>query len=194
MAGVDAGLGHLLDILTAAGTLHNTVIAFSSDNGGVPYAGALNYPWRGGKATVWEGGVRSPGFLHWPAGGLKPRRHPGLVHVSDWLPTLLALAGGEGGPALDGVDQSAALRGGPPARTAVHIHRDTVVDSHVYRRGDWKIIVGHHYIPFLFSQGGLSVMSLPETCFQFTTRLKIGRWTGAAGGAAWWSRCLTCWT
>ena len=67
---------------------------------------------------------------------------------------------------LDGVNQVPALLGGKPARESVHIHRDFLQDSHIYRsdlclypiiiqsvnvrKGNWKIIVGHHEIPFIF--------------------------------------------
>ena len=54
---------------------------------------------------------------------------------------------------LDGVDQFSALqmvKSGP--RKSVHIHRDWDRDGHAYRRGPWKIIVGHHFLPFFFTE------------------------------------------
>ena len=54
---------------------------------------------------------------------------------------------------LDGVDQFSALqmvKSGP--RKSVHIHRDWDRDGHAYRRGPWKIIIGHHFVPFLNSK------------------------------------------
>ena len=69
----------------------DTIIAYSHDNGGVPYAGALNYPLRGGKATAYEGGSRSPGFVHAPKLLPRSRNHQGLFHVSDFFPTLVSM-------------------------------------------------------------------------------------------------------
>ena len=57
-AGIDEGVGELTSLLAEHGELQDTVILYSHDNGGVPYAGALNYPLRGAKATAYEGGVR----------------------------------------------------------------------------------------------------------------------------------------
>ena len=141
--------------------LDNTIIAYSHDNGGVPYAGALNYPLRGAKATAYEGGCRSPGFIHAPK-MLPTGHHTGLFHVSDYFPTLLSIASRMSGDnktntvteddTLDGVDQVDALIDGTSARDSVHIHRDFALNTHIYRKGDWKLIVGHHSIPFIFTQ------------------------------------------
>ena len=51
-------MGLLTSLLAEHGELQDTVLLYSHDNGGVPYAGALNYPLRGAKATAYEGGVR----------------------------------------------------------------------------------------------------------------------------------------
>ena len=157
--GVDEGVAQLRTRLLQAGVLQDTVIAFSSDNGGVPYAGALNYPYRGAKTGAYEGGVRSPGFLHLPAVLGEGRQLAGLAHVSDWLPTLLAIVNTVTNSStpppqgLDGVDLlPAMLSRSPSPRQSVHINRDPIQDSQAYRRGQWKIIVGHHYMPFLFTK------------------------------------------
>ena len=59
VAGIDEGVGDIVRLLEKHKILDNTIIAYSHDNGGVPYAGALNYPLKGAKATAYEGGVRS---------------------------------------------------------------------------------------------------------------------------------------
>ena len=90
--GVDEGVGRITNLLEEKKMLENTIIIFSSDNGGVPYAGAFNYPFRGGKATLYEGGVRSAGFIHaptfFPPGGFE---YKDLFHVTDFFPTLSAM-------------------------------------------------------------------------------------------------------
>ena len=159
VAGIDEGVGQRVDLLRTRGVLDNTVIAYSVDNGGVPYAGALNYPFRGAKTTVYEGGVRVPGFIYAPRHLGKNVDFPGLFHVADFFPTFAAIVNStqriEKAGELDGVDQLQSLQkndGLDHARTSVHIHRDLDRDSHAYRRGPWKLIVGHHFVPFFFSK------------------------------------------
>jgi len=158
VAGIDEGIGSILQVLTKQGILEDTIIAFSIDNGGVPYAGALNYPLRGAKTTLFEGGVRSPGFIYYPK-QIKSQDFSPLFHVSDFFPTLSALVNKvsngstplPSGP-MDGVNQVESLLGKQPgARTSVHIHRDYDRDGHAYRRGPWKVIVGHHCMPFFYT-------------------------------------------
>ena len=114
---------------------NNTVIIFSSDNGAPPASDdvnhqvgqnpgwiARNYPFRGHKALIWEGGTRVAGFVHSP---LLPKSVQGtvsnaLMHVTDWLPTIVNLAKGSTSRnlALDGKDQWATITGdAPDART-----------------------------------------------------------------------------
>ena len=97
--------------------LDNSIIIFMSDNGGdIPQSS--NYPFRGQKRTNWEGGIRSPGFIRGTTSGLGqlPRgiKFNKLMHVTDWLPTLVRGMLGESTKnckRLDGVDQWNALRG-----------------------------------------------------------------------------------
>ena len=83
-----------LQALRDAGMWDETVLLFTSDNGGNPVAGGMNYDFRGLKSTAWEGGVRVPGFIRAPARyGFPARDFSGMVHVADWMPTFLSLAG-----------------------------------------------------------------------------------------------------
>ena len=78
----------------------NSVIVFISDNGArfistVEGADKPNYPLKGFKNTIYEGGARVPGFVHSPLLEQPGRRYQGLLHMVDFLPTLVNLAGGE---------------------------------------------------------------------------------------------------
>ena len=161
VAGIDEGIGKMTEILKKYDMLENTIIAYSHDNGGVPYAGALNYPFRGAKGTAWEGGVRSPGFIHAPKLLKNSFDFKGLFHVTDYFPTFVSMINSVANESnsindvelIDGIDQFSSLHlQTDGSRKTVHIHRDPGTDSHTFRKGPWKIIVGHHYIPFPFSK------------------------------------------
>jgi len=111
---MDTAIGNVLAALKSKGLYDNTLIVFSSDNGGPIYnngtAGANNYPLRGGKASNWEGGVRVNAFA---SGGFIPPKAKGtkkvdLIGVWDWYATFSALAG------VDPTDTRAALAKLPP--------------------------------------------------------------------------------
>jgi arylsulfatase A-like enzyme len=75
---LDRNIGRVLKTLKDKGLDDNTIVIFTSDNGGAHYVGldGLNSPYRGWKATFFEGGIRVPMFMRWPAGipkGVKPQ-------------------------------------------------------------------------------------------------------------------------
>lgn len=152
LAAVDAAVGRITDALTDAGLRDRTLVVFSSDNGG-PNPGRLssNRPLRAGKGTVYEGGVRACAFACWPG-----RIPPGTtvdqpVHVIDWFPTLLKLAGGPPDQPLplDGRDVWPVLtQGAKSPHEAILLARSPTRAA--LRMGDWKLVPGPAGAPELY--------------------------------------------
>ena len=128
---LDRNVGRLLESVDKLGLRENTLIVFSSDNG-PQFGGAgddcldrFNCQLHGSKGSTYEGGIRVPAILRWPAGLQKNDSGDNtFFHMCDWLPTILSLAGVEAPKniKLDGVDQTAALRG-----EAVHLQSKTLL-------------------------------------------------------------------
>ncbi len=139
---LDDQVGRVVAALEQRGLMTNTLILFSSDNGGPTGLGATNRGLRASKATLYEGGVRVPAFASWrsriPAGTVVNAP----LHVVDWYPTLLALAGAETRQPLplDGRDAWATITKGAPSP-----HEDILINavprSGAIRMGDWKLVL-----------------------------------------------------
>ena len=116
---MDEAAGNITSVLKEVDMWNDTLFIMSTDNGGPTAQMASNYPLRGGKGTLWEGGVRGIGFLtggNLAQFGIKnvPRVSRGLLHVSDWNPTLCDFAGGcpmEPAQPLDGVSARGLISG-----------------------------------------------------------------------------------
>ncbi|PKP83355.1 MAG: sulfatase [Alphaproteobacteria bacterium HGW-Alphaproteobacteria-18] len=95
MRAVDRSVGRIMEKLEEEGLADNTIIVFSSDNGGAGYIGIpeINAPFRGWKITLFEGGIRVPLFVKWP-GVIEPGTvvDEPVAHI-DVMPTLAAAAG-----------------------------------------------------------------------------------------------------
>lgn len=112
---LDRGIGEVLDALEANGVADNTIIVFTSDNGGAHYIGLddINAPYRGWKATFFGGGIRVPTFFIWP-GVVEPEGEmAGLTQHIDFAPTLAAIAGAQlpADRLIDGRDLTPFLTG-----------------------------------------------------------------------------------
>ncbi len=116
---MDKGLERVLDELKRQGIEDNTLVMFTSDNGpqfsgeGEMCTVRFNCDFNGAKGLVYEGGIRVPMVLRWPDGLDGGRHFHEMVHFTDWLPTLLAVAGLEppAGLRLDGCNVLPVLRG-----------------------------------------------------------------------------------
>jgi len=140
-------LGNVTRALIDAKLWDNTLVVFTTDNGGWPQHSGNNYPLRGGKVTYWEGGVRGVSFIQGkgvPA-NLAGTKSNALLHATDWLPTLVTVSGGKQGGTLplDGYDQWAVItQGATNQRTEVLHNIDQVAGNAALRVGDWKILTG----------------------------------------------------
>ena len=92
---MDAEIGKLLDLLDATGQADDTLVVYTTDNGGSTCNFADNTPLRGTKYTVWEGGIRVPMLWRWPARLPSAQQTDALVSTLDLVPTLVAAAGDE---------------------------------------------------------------------------------------------------
>ncbi|KAK2822853.1 hypothetical protein Q5P01_022918 [Channa striata] len=103
---VDEAVRNVTYALRKLGYYKNSVIIYSTDNGAQPFTGGSNWPLRGRKGTYWEGGVRGVAFVHSPLLRRRRRVSRALLHITDWFPTLVNLAGGDISQSrgLDGFD------------------------------------------------------------------------------------------
>jgi arylsulfatase A-like enzyme len=140
---LDRGVGKVMQALRDEGLDQNTLVIFTSDNGGAAYVGipGLNQPFRGWKATYFEGGLRVPFFIHWPAQIPAGSEIAGPVHHFDIFRTAVAAAGGnDTDPVRDGVNLLPFLSGQSIERP----HQVLFWRSggyRVVRNGDWKLQV-----------------------------------------------------
>jgi arylsulfatase A-like enzyme len=112
---MDRQVGRVVDALTAAQIAGNTIVIFTSDNGGERFADT--WPFTGKKSELLEGGLRIPAIVRWPA-QIRPGRVSDQVMMTmDWLPTLLEAAGTQPDAAFpsDGMSLLAALTGDAPS-------------------------------------------------------------------------------
>lgn len=151
LTALDESVGKVTKALHAKGMLENTIIVFSSDNG-APHIGnsdhtvGSNFPLRGGKPSIWEGGSRVPAFVWSPLFKKSGYISKQLMHISDWLPTLLQAAGYDTSALptnLYGVSQWQTLQeNGPSPRDSVlyNVIAGCKDKSWALRVGDMKLL------------------------------------------------------
>ena len=149
---IDDTVGRLLDKLESLKLTDKTIVIFTSDNGGLhvpegPHPKVThNTPYRAGKGFVYEGGLRIPLIVRWPGHVPAGKVFNDPVINTDWVPTLLELAGRPVPSGLDGVSFAALLtgRGPAPERNLFwhfpHYTNQGSRPSGAMREGDWMLV------------------------------------------------------
>jgi len=140
MEAMDQNVAKVLDALERTGKAQDTIVVFTSDNGGERFS--QTWPFIGHKGEVLEGGVRVPIIVRWP-GHIAPGSQSRQVMASmDFLPTLLAMAGGNVAKAgtFDGQDLSGQLTGRAPDIERTLFWRFKANEQAAVRKGDWKYV------------------------------------------------------
>jgi arylsulfatase A-like enzyme len=140
VAAMDQQVGRVLKALDSAGIARNTIVVFTSDNGGERFSNT--WPFSGKKTELLEGGLRIPALVRWP-GRIKPKSTTDQVAMTmDWMPTLLAAAGTQPDPAYppDGINLLPMLtQDAPPVSRRVY-WRYRANAQQAVRDGDMKYL------------------------------------------------------
>lgn len=147
---MDDAVGMVLNTLDRLGLEDDTIIVFTSDNGGVSAGdgkATSNLPLRGGKGRQWEGGIREPFYIKWPDSTVRGGVCDIPVIGNDFFPTLLELAGIDLLPKqhIDGVSLVPLLKGDSIEERSLYWHYPHYGNqggepSSIVRKRDWKLI------------------------------------------------------
>lgn len=137
---MDAQVGRVLQALDSAGIANNTIVIFTSDNGGERFADT--WPFSGKKTELLEGGLRIPALISWPGKIPAGRTTEQVAITMDWVPTLLAAAGAEADPAfsLDGMNVLPQLAANAPPVPRKLFWRYHYNQQRAHRDGDMKYL------------------------------------------------------
>ncbi len=149
---MDAGIGRVLESLRQSGADDNTIIVFTSDNGGQVDVGANNGPLRDGKQSMYEGGLRIPGCIRVPGQTRAGTSTDAICTTADFLPTLVELVGGQVTDAIDGVSLVPLLSDPDhawPEREVYFVRREgglryAGLTIEAVLKGNWKLV---HNLP-----------------------------------------------
>jgi arylsulfatase A-like enzyme len=145
---LDSNIGRVLQALEVNRLSANTIVIFTSDNGGERFSHI--WPFTGMKGELLEGGLRIPAIARWPvripAGAVSEQ----VMITMDWMPTLLAAAGAQGDPTYppDGENLLPVLTSGATAHSRQLFWRFKAGEQRAVREGDWKYlqIAGNEFL------------------------------------------------
>lgn len=160
---LDDSVGRVVKALKEEGLLDDTIIVFASDNGGVNTEADLkalnahaqkkvptpasNAPYRGGKNTLYDGGVRVVSLAYWPGYIPAGSETQEMLHFVDWFPTFVELAGGEVSEKVEGKNIWEVL-----TKNAKSPHEELLFnvekDKGAFRRGEWTLVVESDFDQF----------------------------------------------
>jgi len=143
---MDLNVGRVLEELDACGAAENTIVVFTSDNGGERFSDM--WPFSGEKGELLEGGLRIPTFLRWPRAVRADQVSTQVMMSMDWMPTLLAAAGLTPDYDFDGMNLLPHLAAGEPPVPRKLYWRYKAARQRAVRDGDWKYlsIAGHEFL------------------------------------------------
>lgn len=158
VVGMDESIGKLMSTLDELSISDNTLVIFMTDHGGDEAYGGSNLPLRGGKATLFEGGIRVPCIVRWPGQVADGSVNHSVACAIDWFATLGEITGFEAN-GRDGVSILPLLRGQPSRgertliwKTGAHAELDRKSWLAV-RQGDWKWVKPPGQAGMLFDLG-----------------------------------------
>lgn len=152
---MDEGITRICDTLDRLSLSENTILIFTSDNG--PQFGGkgnkdttrFNCQYHGAKGSTYEGGIRVPGIIRWPEGGISGgKAEDRMVHFTDWFPTILSMTGTElpeNSLPIDGIDVFPVLQGKPAEFCTERCwqwnrYEPVITSNAAVRSGDWKLV------------------------------------------------------
>jgi len=153
---LDDGIGQVIKALRESGEYENTIIVFSSDNGGLLRDEANNGPLRDGKQSMYEGGLKVPTAIVWKDGGVKAGSETGYKAITmDLYPTLVAAAGGQVDHEIEGKSFLPVLKGQTMSdrdRTLYFTRREGGttyggLTIQAVQRNDWKLLQNSPFAP-----------------------------------------------
>jgi arylsulfatase A-like enzyme len=138
MKSLDHGVGEVLKALAQAGLARNTLVIFTSDNGGERFS--YHWPFTGQKFSLWEGGIRVPAIVRWPGVVPAGRISNQAAITMDWTATMLALGNAKPDPdyPLDGDDLLPVIRGSQATYERTFFWRNSNQDAVL--KGRWKYL------------------------------------------------------
>lgn len=185
---LDKSVGNIVEAINDSGMMNNTIILFMSDNGGptlgIHSTSASNFPLRGQKGGLWEGGTRSVAIIYSPLVKNSSRISNDFVHITDILPTLLNVTeSSNNDDEIDGIDQWRMISEGEVStRKEILYNYENIRGYSAFMLRGWKIINGTdniEYAGWLGDSGSINNNNVThEEYYNTVVQSKVGRMFG----------------